>query len=433
MSAPSKLRPLFILGAALVVVAALMLMRQEPEDRPQQDSSPLVRVAAATPSDYRFTVKANGAVQPQTESELIPQVSGEIVEMSPSLVSGGFFQAGELLARIDAADYRVDREAARAQVARAKSEFARADKELKRQKQLAGRSVASESRIDDAENAYRIAEASLREAEARLERAARDLSRTEIRAPYRGRVRSEQVDLGQFVNRGNSIAKIYAVDFAEVRLPVPDRELAYLDFDQLRASNDSNSEIEGGGARVLFRAEFAGLVREWEGYLVRTEAELDPRSRMINLVARVADPLGLEMPREAPLSIGLFVDAEIEGYLRPGVFVLPRDALRPNDELYVVDSEGKLHFRPVEVLRTERDRIVVGKGLEPGDRVCTSPLEAAIDGMLVRIADESQPPPAEVIAAPTPADGQADGIADLGSQSPNASEPSTSAAGATIQ
>ena len=160
MSTPSKLRPLFILGAAVLIVAVMMAMRQEPEDRPHRNASPLVRVAIATPSDYRFTVKANGAVQPRTESELIPQVSGEIVEMSPSLVSGGFFQAGELLARIDAADYRVDREAARAQVARTTSEHARANKELKRQQKLAGRSVASESRIDDAENAYKIAEAS---------------------------------------------------------------------------------------------------------------------------------------------------------------------------------------------------------------------------------------------------------------------------------
>lgn len=402
MSTPSKLRPLFILGAAVLIVAVMMAMRQEPEDRPHRNASPLVRVAIATPSDYRFTVKANGAVQPRTESELIPQVSGEIVEMSPSLVSGGFFQAGELLARIDAADYRVDREAARAQVARTTSEHARANKELKRQQKLAGRSVASESRIDDAENAYKIAEASLREAEARLERANRDLSRTEIRAPYRGRVRSEQVEEGQFVNRGNSIAKIYAVDYAEVRLPIPDRELAYLDVEQLRATIDSNGEVAGHGARVALTAEYAGTVREWEGYLVRTEAELDPRSRMISLVARILDPLGLENPREAPLSIGLFVDAEIEGDMRQGVFVLPRDALRHGNELYVVDAEGRINFRSIELLRTERNHIVVGEGLKAGDRVCTSPLEAAIDGMLVRVANDPQAALAEALSTTPP-------------------------------
>ena len=121
-------------------------------------------------------------------------------------------------------------ESARAVVARAQSEYDRATKELERQKRLADRSVASESRIDDAENADRAAAAALREAEARLERAERDLERTEMRAPYAGRVRAEQVDVGQFVTRGTSIGDLYAVDYAEVRLPMPDRELGFVDL-----------------------------------------------------------------------------------------------------------------------------------------------------------------------------------------------------------
>lgn len=387
----SKIRPLLILGAASLVIVALFLARRVPEERPQQELAPLVRVTTAAAAPLQFTVSANGAVSPRTESDLIPQVSGEIVEMSPALVAGGFFEAGDLLARIDAADYRVDRETARAQVARAKSEHVRTKKELDRQRRLAGQSVASESRIDDATNDYQIAEASLREAEARLERAERDLERTTIRAPYRGRVRSEMVDLGQFVNRGTAIARVYAVDYAEIRLPLPDRELAFLDIVPLNRRIDTSRGQEDAadapprGARVELRADFAGGSHRWEGRLVRSEAELDPRSRMVHLVARVADPFGLETERSAPLAIGLFVEATIEGRKLDRAFVLPRDSLRPGNQIYIVDADDRIRFREIELIRTERDRIVVGSGIASGDRVCTSPLDAAIDGMPVRV------------------------------------------------
>lgn len=391
----SRVRPVLILGLALLVVVVLFLARRTPEDRPPPSPAPLVRVAVAEPGPYRFVVEAHGTVTPRSESDLIPQVSGEIVEMSPALVAGGFFDEGELLARIDEADYRVEREAARAQVARARSEFERAEKELRRQRRLAESSVASESRIDDAVNAHSIAEASLREAEARLERAERDLARTAIRAPYRGRVRSESVDLGQFVDRGSPIARLYAVDYAEVRLPLPDRELAYLDVPLVPV--DAADVVPG--APVVFSASFAGAEHRWTGRLVRTEAELDPRSRMIQLVARVPDPFGLETERSAPLAIGLFVVAEIEGEAVDEAVVLPRSALRAGDRVYVVDDESRIRFREVEVLRTERETVVLGAGLAAGERVCTSPLDAAIEGMPVRVLEPRPAPIPDRLAA----------------------------------
>ena len=383
-------RPVLILAATFLVILMLFLGRRTPEENPKSYPPPLVRVAIGTPTSYQFSVPANGSVSPRTETDLIPQVSGEVISMSPALVAGGFFVAGVELARIDGADYRVNREATRAQVARAESDYARAEKELSRQSRLATQSVASESRIDDAENAYRVAEASLREAEARLERAERDLARTRILAPYRGRVRSEQIDLGQFVDRGQAIATVYAVDFAEVRLPIPDRELAFLDVPLTHGTTTAES-AELIGPKVLISADFAGGFHEWEGRLVRSEAELDPRSRMVHLVARVADPFGLSTPRSAPLAIGLFVDAVITGQTAEGAFLLPRDSLRPNSQVFIVDAENRIHFRDVTLLRAERDQIVIGSGLEAGDRVCTSPLDAAIEGMLVRVVGSPTP------------------------------------------
>jgi len=230
---------------------------------------------------------------------------------------------------------------------------------------------------------------------AKLERAERDMERTEIRAPYQGRVRSENVDVGQFASRGISLAKLYATDYAEVRLPLPDRDLFYLDIPFALSGEGSVSDADSAeiprGPEVLLRAEFAGEPRTWSGRIVRTEGEIDAKSRMVHLVARVEDPYGQTGPiGSAPLSVGLFVEAEIQGREAEGVFVLPRIALRTDagDELvYVVDAEDRLRFKAVNVVRAQREDVVIDSGLKPGDRVCVSPLVAAVDGMAVRTAD----------------------------------------------
>jgi RND family efflux transporter MFP subunit len=381
--------PLAILGVGCLLVALIWVTRPRVEVLPPDVVVPLIRALRVEPQSVTFVVRAHGTVVPRNESDLVPQVSGEVIWVSPALVPGGFFAAGDPLVRIDPVDYEVDVESARAALARAESEHARARKERERQRRLADRSIASESRIDDAVNALHVAEAGEREALARLARAERDLDRTELRAPYDGRVRRESVDLGQFVTRGSEIAKLYAVDYAEVRLPVPDRQLAFLDL-SLAPRLDEEPLI---GPLVELRAEFAGVEHTWTGRIVRTEGEIDPKSRMVNVVARVEDPYGRDDSAETtPLAVGLFVDAEIQGRRVEDAFVLPRAALRDEDRVLIVDDEARLRFRPVQVLRARRGEVVIGDGLEPGEQVCISPLQAVVDGMRVRIFEE----PAEI-------------------------------------
>jgi len=395
---PRLWAPLAILAVGAAGVAVMVALRPEPERQTPAEVVPLVRVVEAQPRDWRYVVRAHGTVEPRTESDLVPQVSGEVVWISPSLASGGFFAKGDPLLRIEPSDYRVELESARATRARARSEFERASIELERQRKLRAQGVASQARIDDAENSYRVAEAALREARARVERAERDLERTELRAPYEGRVRSEDVDVGQFVSRGQTLATLYAVDWAEVPLPVPDRELRYLDV-PLGAAVLAAGEggAFAGGPEVRLRAEFAGTPSVWRGQVVRTAGEIDPRTRMVTLVARVEDPYGLHAESAAPaLAVGLFVEAEILGRTVEDVYVLPRQALREGDPMdpqapdrvHVIDSEGRLHLRPVEVLRTEQERVVIASGLAPGERVSLSPLRSAVEGMRVRVAAE---------------------------------------------
>ncbi len=440
MSARRKIFvPIAVLVGAFGLIGLIFGLRQPVKPRPPVVSAPVVRTLRAAPETVKLTVRAYGTVVPRTESDLVPQVSGEVVWVSPSLVSGGFFEQGEPLVRIDRADYEAELESARASVARARSQLSRARKERKRQQRLADRSAASESNIDDAENSYQVAQATLREANARLGRTERDLDRTELRAPYAGRVREEKVDVGQFAQRGTAIGTLYAIDYAEVRLPVPDRELAYIDLpvrwvrepvapltaparapDEAQAGDAARLEAMTSEARsveaapaprveappsgplAVLRAEFMGVQHEWTGRVVRWEGELDPRSRMVNLVVRVEDPYGRNAaPRAAadagdglddpPLTVGLFVEVEIEGRLLDGAVVLPNTALRvgpEGDAVMVVDADSRLRFRAVEVARVEPDRVVIRDGIAAGEEICISPLRAAVEGMRVQPARE---------------------------------------------
>ncbi len=394
--------PIAILGVGVAVVWVLWLTRPMADPTPVELIPPLIRVQTLGSQELQLVVEAQGTVAPRTESELKSQVSGEVLWVSPALVPGGFFDSGDRLLKIDPVDYEADLESARARLARAQSEAGRARKENARQRRLADRSVSSQARIDDAENAAHVAEAGLREAEAQLGRAERDLERTVVYAPYPGRVRSERVDLGQFIARGESLARIYAVDYAEVRLPIPDRELRYLDLplgyresvatDSAATEEaypvDQLAEVGSGtmyGPQAILRAEFAGKQHAWAGRIVRTEGEIDPKSRMVTVVARVEDPYGRRTEDgRPPLAVGLFVEVEISGRILPEAIVIPRSALRQGSRVLVLDSGNRLHYRPISVLRTERELVIVEDGLQTGERVAVSPMPDAIEGMSVR-------------------------------------------------
>ncbi|MCE2390197.1 MAG: efflux RND transporter periplasmic adaptor subunit [Proteobacteria bacterium] len=383
---PRILLPAAVMAGGLVLAAGIIATGPRVQPRPPAIPAPLVRVIEAQPESVRLRVTTHGTVVPRTESELVPEVAGPVTWVSPALVSGGFFEADEPLLRIDPRDYRVALERARAALDRAESEHSRASRDLERRRGLADRDFASAAQLDTAVNTSNIARANLRDSRAALERAERDLERTEIRAPYRGRVREESVDVGQFVSRGQRIARLYAVDYAEVRLPIPDRELAYLDLPLLYRDASRSP-----GSEVILSAHFGGREQRWEGRVVRTEGEIDPQTRMVNVVARVADPYGSSGDR-APLSVGLFVEAEILGRSEQNVFVLPRSALRDGDRMLVVDDGMQLRFREVEVLQVSGDQVILRAGLTAGERVCASPLEAPVDGMRVRLEQGAEVP-----------------------------------------
>ena len=392
--------------ATILVAAGLaMLMistRPAAESTRPTPQAPLVEVLELAPEPARLSVTAQGSVEPRSESDLVTEVSGRIVWVSPNLASGGFFGAGEPLLRIDPRDYEVTLEGARAALARAESNLKHSAAALERQQSMRQTGASSRARLDDAVHAEASAAAGVREAQVAVRRAELDLERTEIRAAYTGRVREKHVGVGQFIGRGVPVARVYAIDFAEVRLPISDADLAFLElplgFQAGPQADDSGAPRSiaslpttgaAPGPAVSLSALYAGERHTWTGYVVRTEGALDPRTRMINVVARIDDPYGRTGAADrTPLPVGLYVDAAITGREIPNAFALPRAAVRHSREVLVVDESNRIRLRRVVVLRSEGNTTWIRAGLDAGERVVTTPLEIATEGMKVRTRTE---------------------------------------------
>jgi len=378
--------PVIVVMVAISVAVTLVILKPDVETKPPVVSSPLVRVARVELEDRNLIVQSQGTVSPRVESQLVAEVSGRVIWVAESLASGGFFEKGDTLVKLDPFDYREALVAARAELAGAKLRLAQEEAEARvarREWEELGTGAGDpltlrEPQLEDARAAVAAATSG-------VERAERNLARTRVKAPYAGRVRREDVNVGQFVTVGAPIATIYAVDAAEVKLPLPDDELAFVDLPlTYRGGKGTSSQ-----PRVVLSTSFAGKRYTWEGLIVRTEGEIDPKTRMVNAVARVEDPYAPgDDPLRPPLSAGMFVEAAIDGKLVTNVAVLPRAALRTGSRVLVVDPELRLRYRDVSVLRATEHEAIISQGLRNDELVVLSALDAITDGMRVRIADE---------------------------------------------
>jgi RND family efflux transporter MFP subunit len=337
-------------------------------------------------SNKRIDVTTHGTVAPRTEISVVAQVSGSVTSISDSLENGGFFAAQAVLVQLDDRDYRHEVTRVEAVVAQASLRVTLEEAEAlvaAREWEEVGKGVASPltlrvPQVQEAKAALAAAKASLATANLALER-------TTIRAPFAGRVRAKSVDVGQFVATGTRLARIYAVDFAEVRLPLHDSKLRYLDLPLTSGGVRSNGE----GVAVTLRARFAQRIQEWTGTIVRTEGEVDPKSRMIHAIARVADPYSRDGDAgRPPLSVGMFVEAVIHGKTFENVIEIPRDAVRDGNEVLVIDENNKMFRRKIQPLHRGERSVVVEKGLEEGERICLSAIGVFVKGMKVELAEE---------------------------------------------
>lgn len=371
-----------VLLAAVAAAAGIIMSRPMPEQLTVSETTSAIRAMTVVKESLRLKIRSEGTVTPKTQTNVIPEIKGRVTWISPNLVVGGYFQAGDLLVTIDAADYEARTGLAQAQLLRAEAELEHKRFELQRLQTLIKDNLVSQSNLENAARAHKIAKANVIESKINLAQAERDLSRTKITAPFEGMVRSESIDIGQFVQQGTPIASIYASDAVEVRLPIVNAQLAYLD-----PANLQRGELDPATAPMIrLTARYAGTSFVWRGQLARTEGEIDAQSRMITAGARVRQDN--QSPDVPPLQVGAFVAAEIEGQYLDDIVRLPRAALRPNSQVLIIDGDNRLRFRAVNVLRLENDFVLIDSGLESGEVVNLSPIQTVVDGMRVSLTFE---------------------------------------------
>lgn len=373
--------PSLVILLSLLGAAALLVTSPEVEPNIPAPVPPTVRVQAATPQSFQLQVHSQGTVAPSQVTELFAEVAGRVVWISPALVNGGYFQQGDALLKLDDHDYRSALQRAQAALARAKAEYDHARYEHGRMRSLEQRKLASRSQMENTLKDFRVKEAALQDARAHWRQASKDLARTEVNAPFAGLVQSESVDVGQLVGRNLPIATLYASDQVEVRLPIADRQLAFLNV----PVGQRGALPAGQQPKVVLSAEYAGRTLQWHGRIVRAEAQIDTASRMVNVVARVdaAD-------QGAAPAVGLFVEAQIQGLQVDDIIVMPRVALRDGNQVLVADADSRLRFRAIDPLRLYQEDVLIQGGLAPGERVVISPMQTPIEGMRVVVLDDAE-------------------------------------------
>jgi RND family efflux transporter MFP subunit len=389
-----------IIIGALGVARVMILLRPEPPRRPAEPEAPIVFVQPVVAGSGPILVFGSGSVRPYWEIDVAAEVGGKIVAVSPNLQSGGHVSAGEVLVRIDPADYENRVQQAEADVAtqqvallqaEEEAEIARAEYEQFRARESRrGNGTATPSPLVLREPQLRAAQAALARAEAQLRDAELVLARTEITSPFDGRVRSEVADVGRIVAPGQSLGQIYASDAVEVVVPVSDDDAALIpNLWSLQAGDDDRSI----SARVSI--EYGTRHFFWVGYVDRAEATLDEQSRTIDVVIRVPDPFeegqavdgDSERGPPPPLLVGQFAQVAIDGLEVADYFILPRQALRPGNEVWAIAENGRTQIVAVEVLQETDEQLYVLGDFTDGQLVIVGGITLATNGMEVRVND----------------------------------------------
>ena len=369
-----KYSPLIIILVSIIIFALMIRLRPEAKFEEPKIIPQLVETMVAYPSEVGAKISSQGTIRPEHEIFVTSELSGKVTWVSKNFLDGAGFQIGDTLMKIEKRDYElalISTESslfqARLALEREEAEANLASIEWKR----VGKGDASSLTLREPQLAQ--ARAVLAAAEAAYEQSKRNLERTSIIAPFDGRVRKKMVDLGTNLIPGSRLADIYATASFEVRLPIADKDIPFLGIPLDGTSIDPANRPE-----VRLSTNYGGDELNTKGFIVRSESEIDPKTRMISAIATI--PIS---NANSGFKVGMFVNAEINGLSFPGVTVVPRSAVKDNMIWVVIDE--KLRRKSVEVIRFEKDFAFISDGLNKNDRILITRLSSYVDGMPVRL------------------------------------------------
>lgn len=372
--------PLLILAVGVAGFVIFTKLKQAPQRQKVQQVGILVDVMKLQAEPHQVKVHATGTVTAEQEITLIPEVSGKVVWLAPQLVNGGLFKKGETLLKIEARDYLLAIEKTRAEIAQVEVSL-RTEQEKARVAMLEWDRIALPDKGEPGplvtrEIQLQQEQAKLAAAKANLKQAELNLQRTALIAPFDGRVRQEQVDLGQYLRAGTSIGSFSGTARAEIQVPLPLAELRWLNIPSI------HSETAGSPAIISLPGD---PQTEWQGRIVRSLGEIDPANRMATVVIAVDDPYQLKGGPGSPvLYNGQFVEIILLGKQLGEIISIPRDALRSEQQVWIADAENRLRLRSVKLLRREQQQLLLESGVEDGDKLILTTLSGAADGLLLR-------------------------------------------------
>lgn len=376
MNKKQFLLPLVILLISAGAYWGALQLKKPPVEKEVVDNTPLVTVQVIEASSIDFAVGSYGVVKSQFETDLVAQVSGEIRYLSKKFVRGGFVKKGEILAKIDANDYQAALIDAQANIASAEAalvlEIANANVAKEQWRKIKGSKPTS---LSLREPQVAQEKARLLSSQAGLKRAKRNVERTIIRAPYDALIHTRLISLGSYASIGTALGQVLSTDIAELRLPVADSEMQYL----------MNS---GDNAKVILDATISGVKQTWSGVVVRNEGVIDARSHMNYLVVQVKDPYQLKSKHAEKLRFGTYVTARISGKKIDNVSVINRHLIT-NSQVAIVNKQGLLHFKAINIARILDGKAYINAGLSDGMQVITSALDYPIEGMPLLIKEKT--------------------------------------------
>ncbi|WP_144210839.1 efflux RND transporter periplasmic adaptor subunit [Shewanella donghaensis] len=385
------LSPFFILIIFAGLAFILLSTQEAPEQKEQQEKIPIVDVINIEQQTVSLNLPSYGVVSPKYKTQLVTEVQGRLISLDPSFVAGGIVKQGQALAQIEPSDYEADFIQAEASLAQATAAL----------NEEVARGEVAKIEFKDFDNGLppelglripqlKKEQANVKYAQAALARAQRNLERTVIRAPFDGIIKARIVDLGQYVSLGTNLGELYDISFAEIRLPLSNNDLAYLE------------SVDNPDTSVTLSASLAGKSFTWHGNIVRSENVIDEQNRMVYLVAEVKDPY-LRQQRgenELPLKYGSFVTAVIKGRTVEGIVKLPRYVVR-QDQVAIVKDDNTIEIRSVNIVRTDVDSVYIKDSLKDGERVSITDMNNMVAGQKVKLlGEESEEPEQELESAP---------------------------------
>ena len=379
----TKLLPLIVIIVAFVIAGLMSLTKPDSLELESPNREVAVKTAVIQKSQVQLKVKSQGTVQPLTKTMLVSEVSGIVMALAPQFEVGGTFAKGDVLIKLDPADYQVAKQRADAQLQSAKaqllSEQARST-QAKKEWEMTGRPLSEAPVLALRSPFLAEAQSRLLQAQAEVKQAELKLQRTVIRAPYAGMISATMVDVGQYVTIGARLGETFAIDFAEIRLPMTDKDLSKLGWNATSADQSIFNKN-----MVQLKSTVNGEIVTWQAILVRSEGTIEQSSRVQYLVAQVADPYNIKGVANRPrLLIGSFVEAMVSGKMIDDVYTLPRHALRSNNRVATVDSDQRLKLLDVDYTHEDQANYYVNAGLEGQVEVVTSGMGIMVDGMKLK-------------------------------------------------